>query len=108
MRRRDFVIGSVAALSGVASLPVRAQAWPSRNVQFIVPFTAGSATDTVARAVGATLTASLGQTVVIENKPGAGGTIGAGQVAKAAPDGHTLLVHSSAHTVNPGMYPSLP
>jgi tripartite-type tricarboxylate transporter receptor subunit TctC len=107
MRRREFAVGGVAALSGVASLPARAQAWPSRNIQFIVPFTAGSATDTVARAVGATLTASLGQTVVIENKPGAGGTIGAGQVAKAVPDGHTLLVHSSAHTVNPGMYPSL-
>jgi tripartite-type tricarboxylate transporter receptor subunit TctC len=107
MRRREFAVGGVAALSGIASLPARAQAWPSRNIQFIVPFTAGSATDTVARAVGATLTASLGQTVVIENKPGAGGTIGAGQVARATPDGHTLLVHSSAHTVNPGMYPSL-
>jgi tripartite-type tricarboxylate transporter receptor subunit TctC len=107
MRRREFAIGGIAALSGAASLPARAQAWPSRNVHFVVPFTAGSATDTVARSVGATMTANIGQTVVVENKPGAGGTIGAGQVAKAAPDGHTLLVHSSAHTVNPSMYPTL-
>jgi len=61
----------------------------------------------VARAVCAALTTSLGQTVVIENKGGAGGTIGAAQVAKSAPDGYTLLVHSSGHTVNPSMYPSL-
>lgn len=108
MRRREFVIGGGVALSAVASMPARAQAWPSRNVHFIVPFTAGSATDTVARSVGATMTANIGQSVVVENKGGAGGTIGAGQVAKSTPDGYTLLVHSSAHTVNPSMYPSLP
>lgn len=107
MRRRDFAIGGIAALSGAASRASVAQAWPARNIHIIVPFTAGSATDTVARAVAASLTTSLGQTVVIENKGGAGGTIGAAQVAKATPDGYTLLVHSSAHTVNPAMYPSL-
>jgi len=108
MKRRDFTIGGMAAVAGLASRNVQAQAWPSRTIHVVVPFTAGSATDTVARAVGAALTTSLGQTVVIENKGGAGGTIGAAQVAKAAPDGYTLLVHSSGHTVNPAMYPSLP
>src|SRR5262245_11349834 len=108
MRRRDFTMGGVAALAGSATRGAWAQAWPSRTIHIIVPFTAGSATDTVARAVGAALTTSLGQTVVIENKGGAGGTIGAAQVAKAAPDGYTLLVHSSGHTVNPAIYPSLP
>ena len=84
------------ALSAV-SLAAQAQDWPKQSIKFVVPFTAGSGTDIVARALAERLTTTLGQPVVIENKPGAGGTIAANQVAKANPDGYTLLVHSSGH-----------
>ena len=86
------------------------QTYPSRPIKIIVPFTAGSGTDIIARAVADKLAPSLGNgvSVVIENKPGAGGTIGALQVAKSEPDGFTLLVHSSGHVVNPALYKNLP
>ena len=74
----------------------------------IVPFTAGSATDILARTYGQKLSEMWGQPVVIDNRHGAGGTIGAAVVAKAAPDGYTLLVHSAAQAYNPSIYPSLP
>ncbi|MBL6615995.1 MAG: tripartite tricarboxylate transporter substrate binding protein [Reyranella sp.] len=101
------------ALAGIlAALPASAQTstqtWPDKPVHVIVPFTAGSATDVVARAVAQAMSKNLGQVFVVENKPGAGGTIGASQVAKSAPDGYTLLVNSSAHTVNPSIYQGLP
>jgi tripartite-type tricarboxylate transporter receptor subunit TctC len=89
------------------SLSVSAQAWPSKPIKFVVPFTPGSGTDTVARTVGEAMSKSLGQPIVIENKPGAGGTIGAAQVAKAEADGYTILIHSSGHALAPAMYPSL-
>jgi tripartite-type tricarboxylate transporter receptor subunit TctC len=82
--------------------------WPKQTVKLVVPFTAGSGTDIIARAIAEKLGPALGQTVIIENKPGAGGTIAANQVAKAPADGYTLLVHSSGHVVNPALYPSLP
>ena len=85
-----------------------AQAWPSRPIHFIVPFTPGSGTDTVARIVGEAMSKSLGQPIVVDNKPGAGGTIGAAQVARSEPDGYTVLVHSSGHALNPAIYPNLP
>ena len=84
-----------------------AQAWPAKTVRFIVPFTPGSGTDIMARTVSDKLTAQLGQTVVVENRPGAGGTIGAGLVAKADPDGYMILVHSSSYTVTPSTYKNL-
>ena len=84
------------------------QSWPTKPVKLVVPFTAGSATDILARAFGQKLSEIWGQPVVIENHPGAGGTIGAGIVAKAAPDGYTLLVHSAGYAVNPWIYPNLP
>jgi tripartite-type tricarboxylate transporter receptor subunit TctC len=84
-----------------------AQAWPTKPVKVIVPFTAGSATDILARTFGQKLSEYWGQPVVIENHPGAGGTIGTGIVANAPPDGYTLLVHSAAYAVNPFMYPNL-
>lgn len=93
----------LTALAGLA----RAE-WPERPIRIIVPFTAGSGTDIIARTVGESMSKSLGQPIVIENRPGAGGTLGAGQVAKSAPDGYTLLVHSAGHTANPAIYANLP
>jgi len=106
--KRLVALASTAVLaSALLALPASAQNFPDKPIHIIVPFTPGSATDVVARAVAAAMTKNLGQTVVVENKPGAGGTIGAGQVAKAAPDGYTLLANSSAHTVNPAIYPNM-
>ena len=82
-----------------------AEAWPDRPVRIIVPLTAGSATDIVARIVGQRLSEQLGQPFIVENKPGAGGTIGTAAVAQAIPDGYTLLIHSSSYTTTPIMYP---
>jgi tripartite-type tricarboxylate transporter receptor subunit TctC len=98
---------ALALASVLLALPASAQNFPDKPIHIIVPFTPGSATDVVARAVAAAMTKNLGQTVIVENKPGAGGTIGAGQVAKSAPDGYTLLANSSAHTVNPAIYPNM-
>jgi tripartite-type tricarboxylate transporter receptor subunit TctC len=85
-----------------------AQAWPSKPLKVIVPFTPGSATDIVARTVTERLSVQIGQPVLVENRPGAGGTIGQALVAKAEPDGYTILVHSSSHTVTPSTFASLP
>lgn len=82
--------------------------WPNKPLRVVVPFTAGSATDAVARIVTERLGAQLGQTIVVENRPGAGGTIGVAVAAKANPDGYTLLVHSSSYTVTPTTYPNTP
>ncbi|MFO1315700.1 MAG: tripartite tricarboxylate transporter substrate binding protein [Burkholderiales bacterium] len=84
------------------------QGYPNKPVRVVVPFTAGSATDILGRTVGQKLSEMWGQPVVIENRPGAGGTIGAGIVAKSPPDGYTLLVHSAAQAVNAAIYPTLP
>src|ERR1700682_4764136 len=83
-------------------------AYPDRPIHFIVPFTAGSGTDIVARTVGEAMSRSLKQPIVIENRPGAGGTLGAAQVAKSSPDGYTLLVHSAGHVANSSIYSQLP
>ena len=85
-----------------------AQSWPSRPIRAIVPFGAGSATDVVSRVVLEPLSAQLGQPIVVENRGGAGTTIGAAIVAKSDPDGYTLLATSSAHTLVPTVYPHAP
>src|SRR6059058_5103461 len=105
IRRRQFV-----ALAAASALPTaRAQAeWPrAQPIKFIVPFTPGSGTDIIARVVGEKLGTALGTNIVVENRPGAGGTLGAALVARAAPDGYTLLVHSAGHLVNASIYPNL-
>jgi tripartite-type tricarboxylate transporter receptor subunit TctC len=106
MIRRSFLVAACAAL--LAPLLAAAQSpppWPARTVTLIVPFAAGGTTDIVARLVGARLARTWGQSVVVENRPGAGGNIGGAVVAKAAPDGYTLLVPSgSILTVNPYLY----
>jgi tripartite-type tricarboxylate transporter receptor subunit TctC len=104
MNRRLFIGVVMAAWSSLAL----GQGYPSKPVKIIVPFTAGSATDILARTYGQKLSEMWKQPVVIDNHPGAGGTIGAGLVAKAAPDGYTLLVHSAAQAYNPSIYASLP
>jgi tripartite-type tricarboxylate transporter receptor subunit TctC len=93
-----------AALAAQAA----AQAYPSKPVQVIISFTPASATDIVGRIVTAKLSEYWGQPVVNENRAGAGGSIGSAAVAKAAPDGYTLLINSNAHSVNPAIYAKLP
>jgi tripartite-type tricarboxylate transporter receptor subunit TctC len=105
---RLLIAAAVLALAGIGTIPAWADTWPEKPVHIIVAFTPGSATDVMARAISNELSARLGQPVIVENRPGAGGTIAAGQVAKAAPDGYTLLVNSSGHTVNPWIYGNLP
>ena len=85
-----------------------AQTWPSKPIRAIIPFAAGSATDVIPRVVFEPLSAQLGQPIVVENRGGAGTTIGAALVAKAEADGYTLLATSSAHTLVPTVYPSAP
>ena len=101
-----------AALCALVLLPWAATAqseWPKASaIKFVVPFTAGSGTDIVARSIAERLGPALGQQIIIENKPGAGGTVGAALVAKAPADGYTFLIHSSGHLVNPSLYPKLP
>jgi tripartite-type tricarboxylate transporter receptor subunit TctC len=98
------VAGALCAIPGLAA----AQAWPSKPVRVIVPFTAGSATDIMARTVVQHMSEALGQPFVVEDRPGAGGTIGVGLVARADPDGYTVLVHSSSYTITPTTYPNTP
>ena len=97
----------VLALALVAA-HAAAQGYPSKPVHVIISFTAGSATDIVGRVVSAKLAEYWGQPVVPENRAGAGGSIGSALVAKAAPDGYTLLINSNAHSVNPAIYAKLP
>lgn len=100
----------VCALALLASgLQVQAQdKFPSKTVRIIVPFVGGSQVDIVAREIGRGLQAAWGQPVVIDNRPGAGGTIGSRAVAEAAADGHTLLFTSASHAINPTLYKKLP
>jgi tripartite-type tricarboxylate transporter receptor subunit TctC len=102
------LIGGVALAVGLAAGAADAQNWPDRPVHIVVPLTAGSATDVMARIVAKQLSQQLGQPFIVENKPGAGGTIGTGAVARARPDGYTLLVQSASYTVTPTTYPNTP
>ena len=103
--RRIFLLSFVALLA--ASTCAHADGYPSKPVRAIIPFGAGSATDIIPRIVLDRLSAALGQPFIVENRAGAGGTIGAAAVVKSEPDGYTLLVNSSAHTIAPALYPNL-
>jgi tripartite-type tricarboxylate transporter receptor subunit TctC len=91
----------------LATPQVAAQTWPAKPLTAIVPYGAGSTTDIVPRLVFEQLSSQLGQSIVVENHAGAGGTLGAAVVAKSPPDGYTMLVNSSAHTISPSLYPNL-
>jgi tripartite-type tricarboxylate transporter receptor subunit TctC len=106
--RRLFTTLSLLAIAAFASTAQAQSDWPKQSIRLVVPFTAGSGTDIIARAISERLSAALAQTVIVDNKPGAGGTVAANMVAKSAPDGYTLLVHSSGHVVNPSLYQNLP
>lgn len=98
----------IAAFALAASTAASAQAWPAKPVKIVVPFAPGGTTDVVARMVGQKLSEVWGQTVVIENRAGAGGNLGADMVAKSAADGYTLLMASGSITINPNLYAKMP
>src|SRR5947208_4353452 len=104
--RPGLILGVALLLMSGAS--ACAETYPSKTVRVIIPFGAGSATDVIPRIVFDQLSRQLGQAIVVENRGGAGGTIGSTVVAKADPDGYTLLVNSSAHTITPAIYSNLP
>ena len=102
---RTFALATaLAALAGGAAAQ---GAYPTRPITLIVPFAAGGPTDVVARSLGAAMAKTLGQTVIVENKLGAGGTLAAGFVARAAPDGYTLLIHHNGMATAPALYRKL-
>ncbi len=106
MKRRCLILVSALGL-GLATVETVAQTWPTRPVKAIVPIGAGSVIDIVPRVVFEQLATQLGQAIVVENRPGAGQTMGAGAVARSAPDGHTLLVNSAAHAIAPSLHANL-
>ncbi len=109
MKRRLFISSSVATSATLSLSSAFAQSYPNKPVRMIVPFPAGGATDVLARALSIKLGEKLGQNVVVENRPGAGGTIGSAAVAQAAADGYTiLLATSSTHSIGPVINPKIP
>lgn len=98
----------LVVLGFIAALPAAAQDWPTKPVRFIVPFPPGGSVDPLARLVGVKLTDSLKQQFIVENKPGASGSIGAAQAAKSPADGYTFLFVFDTHAVNPALIPNMP
>ena len=106
---RKIVILCAGMLLTLSATAAQAQAYPARPIRFVVPYAPGGPLDLIARAIGQKLTEATGQAVVVDNKPGAGGNIGADIVAKAAPDGYTIVMGAVAtHAINPTLYPKIP
>jgi tripartite-type tricarboxylate transporter receptor subunit TctC len=106
---RRAALASLTCLAALSPLVATAQgAYPAKPIRVIVPFAAGSTTDIIARAIADKMGQSMGQTLVIDNRGGASGTIGQQAVATAAPDGYTIMIHSSSHTVSPSTFAKLP
>src|SRR5207245_6017913 len=110
LTRRQAIAGCGGGLAALIAPPAFAQtAYPSRNIKMIVPYPAGGTTDFLGRLVAEQIKAGLGATVIVENKPGAGTTLGAEQVARSEPDGHTLLMATSTTlAINKMLYKKLP
>jgi tripartite-type tricarboxylate transporter receptor subunit TctC len=108
MKPFSYFAGLLAVVLAAVTAGAADQKFPNRPVRFVVPFTAGSATDTLARILAPKLTDTWGEQVVVDNRGGAGGTIGANIAAKSAPDGYTLLLNSASHAINATLYPRLP
>src|ERR1700759_1342300 len=98
---------AVVFVSSLFAAAAHAEDWPSHLIKATIPFGAGSATDVVPRLVFDRLSAELGQSIVVENRPGAGGTLGTAMVTRADPDGYSVLAHSSALTIAPAIFPDL-
>ena len=108
MRRRPLAFSLLAAVAA-GPWPVAAQSWPARPLRLVIPFPPGGATDIIGRLLAQKLGTALGQQVVVDNTPGAGGSLGADLVAKAPADGHTILLStSSTHSIGPALNPKLP
>jgi tripartite-type tricarboxylate transporter receptor subunit TctC len=101
-------LGMLVSMAAFAASTAFAAGFPDKPVRLIVPFSPGGGTDTVARTLAVGMSRDLGQTVIVENKPGAGTIIGDDYVAKSAPDGYTLVVATFAHAVNPSLQPHMP
>ncbi len=110
MQRRHWITLAtlVVAATPVLTTPVAAQTWPVRPIKLVVPFPPGGLVDNMARLVAPKLAQELGQSIVIDNKPGAGGNLGAAEAARAAADGYTLLMASPPLTISPALYAKLP
>jgi tripartite-type tricarboxylate transporter receptor subunit TctC len=107
-RHVHLLLALLAAIALLGAPASSAQTWPTHPIRLIVPFAAGGANDIVARLIQPDLERALGQPIIIENKPAASGTVGTDQVAKAAPDGYSLLMAFTTHTVNPAVNAKLP
>ncbi|SFM09048.1 Tripartite-type tricarboxylate transporter, receptor component TctC [Bradyrhizobium sp. NFR13] len=109
MRIKAVHVALLAIMAGCSAITsgAHAQAWPQKQVTFIVPFAAGGGTDAFARPLAAQLDTQLGKRVIIENRAGAGGTVGASAAAKAAPDGYTFFMGAAHHAIAPSLYPNL-
>ncbi|HKU09044.1 MAG TPA: tripartite tricarboxylate transporter substrate binding protein [Bradyrhizobium sp.] len=105
--KKIVLVTAFALLAGLSCSPLHAQAWPEKQITFIVPFAAGGGTDAFARPLAAQLDTQLGKRVLIENRAGAGGTVGASAASKAAPDGYTFFVGAAHHAIAPSLYPKL-
>lgn len=105
---RRLIIASAIVLAAFNPGPAGAQSYPTKPIRVVVPFVAGGAVDMLARVVGAKMSESVGQPLVIENRPGAGGNIAADMVAKSPPDGYTILQNTNGQAISPALYRSLP
>src|SRR4051812_49132988 len=102
------LLGLVIAFSLMGASFALAQSFPNKPLHLVVPFPPGAGTDAFARVIAAKLSDSLGQPVIVDNKAGAGATVGTDYVAKSAPDGYTLLLSTASHAINPSVYARLP
>ena len=104
---RRLIIGMALAMATLAALgPAGAQSYPTKPIRVIVPFVAGGAVDMLARLVSAKMSDSIGQPVIVENRAGAAGNVAADAVAKAAPDGYTILQNTNGQAISPALYRS--